>query len=73
MSTGMHTKHSDMIAQRRILVLKLLAEGLCWKEVAQRLQIDKRQVDNDLKALRIANDCKNTLQLVVKKVREGVI
>ena len=61
------------LSEREIQIVRLLAEGLASKQIGAELDISKHTVDTHRRNLIMKTGCKNTIELVVRCVREGVV
>lgn len=61
------------LSAREIEVIRLLAEGLASKQIGVKLAISKHTVDTHRRNLLRKTGAKNTIELAIKCVREGVI
>lgn len=68
-----HTDHSLALSRREIEVLRLIAEGLTNKEIADKLFISPLTVDSHRKNLIIKLGAKNTASLIRIAMSEGFV
>lgn len=61
------------LSEREIEIVRLLAEGLASKQIGAELDISKHTVDTHRRNLIMKTGCKNTMELVVRCVRKGMI
>ena len=61
------------LSDREIEIVSLLAEGLASKQIGSELEISKHTVDTHRRNLIMKTGCKNTMELVVRCVREGMV
>jgi len=67
-------KYSDeILTKREIEVIKLISDGLSFKEIAERLFISKRTVETHKKNILEKLDLKNTVDLVKYAILNGII
>lgn len=65
--------HQLNLSNREIEIVRLLAEGLASKQIGSELDISKHTVDTHRRNLIMKTGCKNTMELVVRCVREGMV
>ena len=61
------------LSDREIEIVKLLAEGLCSKQIGRTLSISRHTVDTHRRNLLRKTGAANTLELAIKCVRAGLI
>ena len=61
------------LSERELQIVRLLAKGLASKQIGAELDISKHTVDTHRRNLIMKTGCKNTMELVVRCVREGVV
>lgn len=71
----LNTKASSpesLLSERELEVLKLIAEGLRTKEIADRLSIGSKTVDTYRARLMTKLNCDSTIELVRYAIRQGI-
>ncbi|RLD44837.1 MAG: hypothetical protein DRI86_06520 [Bacteroidetes bacterium] len=63
---------SDVLSQREVEVIKLFADGLSFKEIADELCISTRTVESHKKNILVKLDLKNTIELVKYAILNGI-
>ncbi len=63
----------EILTKREIEVIKLFAEGLSFKDIAEKLFISKRTVESHKKNILVKLDLKNTIDLVKYAILNGII
>jgi DNA-binding CsgD family transcriptional regulator len=61
------------LSEKEMALVRKLARGLSSKQIAESLEITKNTVDTHRRNLLKKTGCKNTTELVVWCVRNGVI
>lgn len=63
----------DTLSNRELEILPLICQGLKNKEIAQKLFISERTVENHRKNLYTKTDSKNAFGLIIYAIRNGLI
>ena len=67
------TPAASLLSKREVEVLKLVAEGLRTKEIADRLKIGVKTVDTYRARLMTKLNCNSTTELVRYAIRQGIV
>ncbi len=67
------TPAASLLSKRELEVLKLIAEGLRTKEIADRLKIGVKTVDTYRARLMTKLNCNSTIELVRYAIRQGIV
>ena len=67
------TPAASLLSKRELEVLKLVAEGLRTKEIADRLKIGVKTVDTYRARLMTKLNCNSTTELVRYAIRQGIV
>ena len=67
------TPAASLLSKRELEVLKLVAEGLRTKEIADRLKIGVKTVDTYRARLMTKLNCNSTIELVRYAIRQGIV
>ena len=67
------TPAASLLSNRELEVLKLVAEGLRTKEIADRLKIGVKTVDTYRARLMTKLNCNSTTELVRYAIRQGIV
>ena len=64
---------TQLLSNREIEIIQLLSEGNTGAEIAKQLFISSNTVRTHRKNIRKKLDCKNTIQVIIKAIRLGLI
>lgn len=68
-----YTPTKSLFSAREVEVIKLMAEGFTAAETAEKLSLSAETVKTHIKNILSRSECKNTPQLIVKCIKEGLI
>lgn len=64
--------NGEKLTKREVDVLKLAADGLCSKQIADKLSISIHTVNNHRKKMLVKTNCKNFPELLKLAIRSGI-
>lgn len=72
-SISLHKSIQHLLSERELEVLPLICEGLKNKEIANKLFISERTVENHRKNVFVKTNSKNAFGLIVYAIKNGLI
>lgn len=66
-------ENTVMITEKELRMLQLTANGMTTKEIAERMGIGIRAIDNQKAKLIVRTESKNILELIIALYKKGII